>query len=41
LSAQDSPQGVPKELLEAKKLELMQEKVSLLSVIFETLTDAF
>ncbi|KAF3897721.1 Serine/arginine repetitive matrix protein [Trichophyton interdigitale] len=28
LSAQDSPQGVPKELLEAKKLELMQEQVS-------------
>ncbi|OAA82527.1 Splicing factor PWI [Akanthomyces lecanii RCEF 1005] len=28
LSAQDSPQGVPKELLEAKKLELMQEKWS-------------
>ncbi|CAG9938447.1 unnamed protein product [Clonostachys rosea f. rosea IK726] len=27
LSAQASPQGVPKELLEAKKLELMQEKV--------------
>jgi hypothetical protein len=27
LSAQSSPQGVPKELLEAKKLELMQEKV--------------
>lgn len=27
LSAQTSPQGVPKELLEAKKLELMQEKV--------------
>ncbi|EGS19044.1 uncharacterized protein CTHT_0056660 [Thermochaetoides thermophila DSM 1495] len=26
LSAQNSPQGVPKELLEAKKLELMQEK---------------
>ncbi|KAG9257032.1 uncharacterized protein F5Z01DRAFT_633807 [Emericellopsis atlantica] len=26
LSAQSSPQGVPKELLEAKKLELMQEK---------------
>ncbi|KIE01999.1 Splicing factor PWI, partial [Metarhizium majus ARSEF 297] len=26
LSAQTSPQGVPKELLEAKKLELMQEK---------------
>lgn len=28
LSAQASPQGVPKELLEAKKQELMQEKVS-------------
>ncbi|CCE35344.1 uncharacterized protein CPUR_03332 [Claviceps purpurea 20.1] len=27
LSAQGSPQGVPKELLEAKKLELMQEKM--------------
>ncbi len=27
LSAQMSPQGVPKELLEAKKMELMQEKV--------------
>ncbi|KAK4251211.1 PWI domain-containing protein [Corynascus novoguineensis] len=27
LSAQASPQGVPKELLEAKKLELMQEKM--------------
>ena len=27
LSAQSSPQGVPKELLEAKKLELKQEKV--------------
>jgi serine/arginine repetitive matrix protein 1 len=27
LSGQASPQGVPKELLEAKKLELMQEKV--------------
>ncbi|PHH88208.1 hypothetical protein CDD83_7843 [Cordyceps sp. RAO-2017] len=26
LSGQSSPQGVPKELLEAKKLELMQEK---------------
>ncbi|OBT95781.1 hypothetical protein VE01_06527 [Pseudogymnoascus verrucosus] len=26
LSAQNSPQGVPKELLEAKKLELIQEK---------------
>lgn len=28
LSAQSNPQGVPKELLEAKKLELLQEKVS-------------
>ena len=27
LSGQENPQGVPKELLEAKKLELMQEKV--------------
>ena len=27
LSAQDSPQGAPKELLEAKKQELLQEKV--------------
>ncbi|KAL9104482.1 MAG: hypothetical protein Q9163_000575 [Psora crenata] len=27
LSAQDNPQGVPKELLEAKKLELIQEKI--------------
>jgi serine/arginine repetitive matrix protein 1 len=27
LSAQSSPQGVPKELLEAKKAELIQEKV--------------
>ncbi|KAI9845844.1 MAG: hypothetical protein M1837_004525 [Sclerophora amabilis] len=31
LSAQSNPQGVPKELLEAKKLELIQEKVSQLS----------
>ena len=29
LSAQTNPQGVPKELLEAKKLELIQEKVSI------------
>lgn len=29
LSAQSNPQGVPKELLEAKKLELIQEKVVL------------
>ncbi|KAH8194580.1 hypothetical protein TruAng_011249 [Truncatella angustata] len=28
LSAQSSPQGVPQELLEAKKLELIQEKIS-------------
>lgn len=28
LSAQASPQGVPQELLEAKKLELIQEKVT-------------
>lgn len=28
LSGQSSPQGVPKELLEAKKLELMQGKVN-------------
>ncbi|EER25901.1 PWI domain containing protein [Coccidioides posadasii C735 delta SOWgp] len=28
LSAQSNPQGVPKELLEAKKLELIQEKVA-------------
>ncbi|CAL5866136.1 uncharacterized protein PFLUO_LOCUS343 [Penicillium psychrofluorescens] len=27
LSGQSNPQGVPKELLEAKKLELIQEKV--------------
>ena len=27
MSAQSNPQGVPKELLEAKKLELIQEKV--------------
>jgi serine/arginine repetitive matrix protein 1 len=30
LSAQSNQQGVPKELLEAKKLELMQEKVRIL-----------
>jgi len=28
LSAQENPQGVPKELLEAKKMELRQEKVT-------------
>lgn len=31
LSAQSNPQGVPKELLEAKKQELMQGKVDLAS----------
>lgn len=30
LSAQDSPVGVPRELLEAKKAELQQEQVSAL-----------
>jgi hypothetical protein len=30
LSAQSNPQGVPKELLEAKKLELIQEKVGII-----------
>ena len=34
LSAQSNPQGVPKELLEAKKLELIQEKVGYLAVCF-------
>jgi len=28
ISAQEGPNGVPKELLEAKKKELLQEKVS-------------
>lgn len=32
LSAQSNPQGVPKELLEAKKLELIQEKVHYLEM---------
>ncbi|CAH0049976.1 unnamed protein product [Clonostachys solani] len=36
LSAQASPQGVPKELLEAKKLELMQEKIEADRVAEET-----
>ena len=40
LSAQGNPQGVPKELLEAKKLELIQEKVrSLSGVVSERKTD--
>jgi hypothetical protein len=34
LSAQSNPQGVPKELLEAKKLELIQEKVMLRCIPF-------
>lgn len=43
LSAQSSPQGVPKELLEAKKLELIQEKVFLFetSIIVYLLTFHF
>ncbi|KAK1249076.1 hypothetical protein MKX07_002592 [Trichoderma sp. CBMAI-0711] len=32
LSAQGNPQGVPKELLEAKKLELMQEKIEIVEI---------
>ena len=28
MSAQDSPQGVPRELIEAKKADLVQEKAS-------------
>ncbi|KAM0437688.1 hypothetical protein ACHAPT_002053 [Fusarium lateritium] len=32
LSAQASPQGVPKELLEAKKLELIQEKTAIAEI---------
>ena len=35
LSAQASPQGVPKELLEAKKMELIQEKVCTLWASFD------
>lgn len=35
LSAQDSPMGVPKEMLEAKKLELQQEQVRLPAAIDE------
>ena len=36
LSAQSNPQGVPKELLEAKKLELIQEKVRGQSKLYPT-----
>ncbi|KAL8762003.1 MAG: hypothetical protein Q9184_001950 [Pyrenodesmia sp. 2 TL-2023] len=36
LSAQSNPQGVPKELLEAKKLELIQEKVRLGFRLFQS-----
>lgn len=35
LSAQSNPQGVPKELLEAKKLELIQEKVRVPSSVLK------
>jgi serine/arginine repetitive matrix protein 1 len=35
LSAQDSPMGVPKEMLEAKKLELQQEQVRVSSRIIQ------
>jgi serine/arginine repetitive matrix protein 1 len=35
LSAQDSPMGVPKEMLEAKKLELQQEQVRASSRIIQ------
>lgn len=34
LSAQSNPQGVPKELLEAKKLELIQEKVVYICMVY-------
>jgi len=34
LSAQSNPQGVPKELLEAKKLELLQEKVRVYQIVW-------
>ncbi|KAJ6112132.1 hypothetical protein N7523_008193 [Penicillium sp. IBT 18751x] len=39
LSGQENPQGVPKELLEAKKLELMQEKAGAAVVEAVTLAD--
>ena len=35
LSAQDSPMGVPKEMLEAKKAELQREQVGLHSSLLE------
>lgn len=42
MSAQSNPQGVPKELLEAKKLELIQEKVrSILQVLVIVKLKAF
>ena len=40
MSAQSNPQGVPKELLEAKKLELIQEKVGR-AFTATSLTDTF
>jgi serine/arginine repetitive matrix protein 1 len=41
LSAQSSPQGVPKELLEAKKLELIQEKVCQPLILYSSIPDGF
>ncbi|KAF2164168.1 hypothetical protein M409DRAFT_37112 [Zasmidium cellare ATCC 36951] len=32
LSAQDDPSGIPKELIEAKKMELMQERVRIVFI---------
>ncbi|KAF7163478.1 hypothetical protein CNMCM5623_008379 [Aspergillus felis] len=40
LSAQENPQGVAKELLEAKKLELIQEKVGLPDCLTGFISDA-
>jgi hypothetical protein len=39
LSAQSSPQGVPKELLEAKKLELIQEKVCQPPILYSSISN--
>ena len=41
LSAQSNAQGVPQELLEAKKLELIQEKVNMMSHCRRTHTHAY
>ena len=40
MSPQTNPQGVPKELLEAKKLELIQEKVNDPKVVLSAADDA-